>query len=121
MNISDCLKKNLRKFRKERGFTQQELADACKLSLATIQLIESGKVWPERETISALARALKIKESSLFIDPSFVPDLEEYLFGVIKWLDRSTPGFLESLSRQLQECQERLVHKTKLAELRNKE
>lgn len=76
-NIAECLAHNLRRLRKERKMTQEVLAERAGLSLGTIQLIETRKRWPERESVASLAQALGVPETSLFVDPELRPSVKE--------------------------------------------
>lgn len=64
--IQNTLADNLRAWRKDRGMTQEELAEKAGFSVQAVQSIETGKRWPGIETISAIARVLEIPESILF-------------------------------------------------------
>lgn len=58
--------------RTERGWTQQQLADICALSLRTIQRVEVHGL-ASHETINALAAAFQISRASLLpqaMDPA---------------------------------------------------
>ncbi|WP_421874789.1 helix-turn-helix domain-containing protein [Marinoscillum sp.] len=46
------------KLRKKKGWTQEELVEACHVSVRTIQRIESGEVTPRTSTINLLLEAL---------------------------------------------------------------
>lgn len=46
------------KLRREKGWSQQQLADASGVSRATVQRVEGGKVTPDKETALSLAAAL---------------------------------------------------------------
>ncbi|MCI6042383.1 helix-turn-helix domain-containing protein [bacterium] len=56
----------IRTKRKERGLTQQVLADQCGLAVKTIQDIEKGRKNPSYETLSLLIDRLGISPDSLF-------------------------------------------------------
>lgn len=47
--------------RKEKGFTQQILADKANLSLSTIKRIENGKVIPRVYTLTVLSEILEVE------------------------------------------------------------
>jgi transcriptional regulator with XRE-family HTH domain len=65
----------LKQVRKEKGFTQEELAFCAELALSQIARIETFKINPTLSTIFAIARALKIRPSVLF--DFDIPTLEE--------------------------------------------
>jgi transcriptional regulator with XRE-family HTH domain len=67
-SITDCLATNIRALRKEKGFTQGELAQKAKISLIFLQGIESKRKWVSPDTAKALAKALDVKEADLFKD-----------------------------------------------------
>lgn len=69
-SIRAILSKNLRELRKERGLTQEGLASLAGFQGPSYNRWESGKSWPEPETIEALAKALGVPESRLFLDLS---------------------------------------------------
>ena len=53
--------------RKEKGFTQQILADKANLSLSTIKRIENGKVVPRVYTLNYLIRNTGSRITSCFL------------------------------------------------------
>jgi transcriptional regulator with XRE-family HTH domain len=59
---------NVKKLRIELGLTQGAFAEQVDLSMSFLQNIETGKRWAGPETVSALARALKVREADLFRD-----------------------------------------------------
>lgn len=68
-NLSDLKKllgENIRFFRKLAGLTQEELADRVQLESGPyISFIENGKRWPRAETLSKIAKVLKVKVRDL--------------------------------------------------------
>jgi transcriptional regulator with XRE-family HTH domain len=52
--------------RKERGLTQQKLAEKVNLSLNMVGCIERGEKFPSAETFQRLASALKVQPQDLF-------------------------------------------------------
>ena len=58
--------KRIKKARKERGITQQELAEKVNMHDTTISRIETGFSNPSILTINKIAKALKIPLSDLF-------------------------------------------------------
>ena len=56
--------KTIKQLRDDKNWTQQSLADACGLSLRTIQRIEKEGV-ASRETMMSLCAVFEVKQSSL--------------------------------------------------------
>lgn len=61
----EFLGENLLKFRKEKGLSQEELADKINVSRQSIHLWESGKMIPDIENIISLCNTLGIKTSQI--------------------------------------------------------
>jgi transcriptional regulator with XRE-family HTH domain len=59
------LGQNVVRFRGVRGLTQKNLADATRLSVDWISLIEQGRVNPTLDVIVDLALALKLRPADL--------------------------------------------------------
>ena len=57
----------LRALRRERGLTQEQLAEQTKLSVDFISLVERGVNALSFETIEQLAKALNVKVVELFV------------------------------------------------------
>ena len=55
------LGKKIADLRKAKGYTQEELVERCKLSVRTLQRIESGEVEPRSHTIRVIFAALDYK------------------------------------------------------------
>ena len=66
--IADCLAENIRTLRKEKGFTQSELADKADISLIFLQGIETKRKWLSPDTAKSIAKALNVTEAELFKD-----------------------------------------------------
>jgi transcriptional regulator with XRE-family HTH domain len=56
----EFIAKQVKFIRKFFGFTQENLADAAGLTTRTIEKIESGRHYPEAQTLRSLARATKL-------------------------------------------------------------
>ena len=65
-NIKEEFGKHLKKVRKEKGLTQQALADAMETTVQTISSLERGQYWPSHETVEDLLMAMKAKPGELF-------------------------------------------------------
>lgn len=63
----------IKKWREDRSWSQEHLAEAADISLRTIQRVENGK-GASRETIMALAAAFNVDVMALTIDPQTQAD-----------------------------------------------
>jgi transcriptional regulator with XRE-family HTH domain len=75
--VSKALAANVRRLRKERGWTQDDLAAETKVEQAAISLIENGRANPTLLMLQSLARALDIAFIELFAAPTRQPRLKE--------------------------------------------
>jgi transcriptional regulator with XRE-family HTH domain len=64
--VSKALAANIRRLRKERGWTQDELAAETKVEQAAISLIENGRANPTLLMLETIARALGVAFIELF-------------------------------------------------------
>lgn len=67
-NAYDIARYNIRKYRKLKGYTQQQLADTANLSHGYIRAVESEKVRESfsLDTLERIAIALEIEVKDLF-------------------------------------------------------
>ena len=86
----------IRKYRKEKGWTQKQLGEACGIHEANIRKYELGMQNPKKETLQKIAAALDVSSLDIGIIPdSFrnaVNELED--LGVKAFF--SNPSFEES-------------------------
>ena len=66
MNLKKNFGKNLQKYRKYRGFTQEKLAELIGVDVTSISSIETGKYFPSADNLSKLADVLQVQFSDLF-------------------------------------------------------
>lgn len=66
MDTLKALGTRIRLLRREKDFTQSELAEKCSLSNNFIALLERGRGAPSIETLEKLARALGVSIAHLF-------------------------------------------------------
>lgn len=64
--VNQKLGKRIRKYRRERRMSQEELADRVGLHYTTISRIERGISNPPVQTVNKIAKALKASLSDLF-------------------------------------------------------
>lgn len=76
-DIQATFRSNLLKLRKKRGWTQEQLAEACDLSKQQIFRIEKGTSWPPPETIAKIAKALGVSQADLYDSASTAPTRDD--------------------------------------------
>lgn len=64
--VIKALADNVRRLRKESGWTQEELAGACGIEQQAVSLIESGRANPTILTVENLASTLDVEFADLF-------------------------------------------------------
>jgi transcriptional regulator with XRE-family HTH domain len=72
-SIRRILAGNIKKYRKNLGYTQEKLAEKSHLSAQTLNDIEGCRRWVSAATITKLAKALHIAEYQLLIPESGEP------------------------------------------------
>lgn len=72
MAISVELGKNIVRFRREKGITQEQLALSAEINVSYLRLIEHGKANPTIDVLDRLARILEVPISILLVTPSNV-------------------------------------------------
>ena len=68
MGLQQIFMSNLRKRRKQVGFTQEKLAEMCNTDPCYLRQIEIGRRFPSLEYIERIATALSIAPYRLFYD-----------------------------------------------------
>ena len=66
MSLGALVAKNLRKIRKERGYTQDDLADLAGITKNYVGQIEREEKAPTITVLERLAKSLKVKPISFF-------------------------------------------------------
>lgn len=64
-NSNDTIGMNIKRYRKERGLTQKELATKTNIQRTTISKYEKGILTPTSENLEYIEKALKLKEGTL--------------------------------------------------------
>lgn len=74
--IKKRLGENIKKFRKAKKLTQEQLAERTTFSSDTIKSIEQGRTWLSEKSLSQITEALEIDVVRLFMptDGSFKSD-----------------------------------------------
>lgn len=66
MSLEKTVIDNIKRIRKEKGITQEQLAEACNTATSYIGLMEIYKNVPKLSTIEKIANALSIEPQILF-------------------------------------------------------
>ncbi|MBR4823967.1 MAG: helix-turn-helix transcriptional regulator [Spirochaetaceae bacterium] len=67
LNFQEDLITNLKFYRKEKGISQERLAEMCDCATSTIGCIECGRQTPSFELLVKIADALRINPADLFL------------------------------------------------------
>ena len=67
----DLFGKEVRKIRRQRGYTQKYVCSASNISIDTIRKIENGKVTPNQITLELLSPVLKVDLNELLLKYRF--------------------------------------------------
>lgn len=81
MNLKKNFGKNLQKYRKYRGYTQEKLAELVGVDVTSISSIETGKYFPSADNLNKIVEVLQIQFCDLFEFDSL--SSEEELFDEI--------------------------------------
>jgi transcriptional regulator with XRE-family HTH domain len=65
IDIKEVLAGNLKKYRKEKGLTQEKLAEKANMSLQYLALLELARKFPSGEMLERLAKSLDIETYEL--------------------------------------------------------
>jgi len=68
MGLQQVFMANLRRYRKQLGFTQEKLAEMCSTDPCYIRQIEIGRRFPSLRYIERIANALSVAPYRLFYD-----------------------------------------------------
>lgn len=94
------LSRNLHKYRKEQGFTQEELAEKAGISLAGYKNYESGKHGISLDMLAKLGNALGVDPANLLA----ADDADQSMSNIRKLLQNKPKSFImavEEITRAL--------------------
>ena len=86
-NIKKIFGKNLKFYRKNRGFTQEAFAEKIGIETSNLSKIECGKSFPRIETIEKIVKVLDIEPYILYISEKNI-DVESAYKDAVKKLDK---------------------------------
>ena len=82
MSLEKTVIDNIKRIRKEKGITQEQLAEACNTATSYIGLMEIYKNVPKLSTIERIAAALDVEPQLLFQKPMLDSDTEKKLDSI---------------------------------------
>jgi transcriptional regulator with XRE-family HTH domain len=90
---------NIKRIRKEKGISQEKLAEACNTATSYIGLMETYRNIPKLSTIERIAGALDVDPLVLFHDPARVtsddePALRQRKNKILAIVDRELDAIL---------------------------
>jgi transcriptional regulator with XRE-family HTH domain len=94
-DIRRLLGLNIRKYRTERGLTQEKLAEKARLATNYLGLIECGKKFPSAPTIEKIAAALNRDTVDLFTLTEIRQEWKRYILDEIETLIRDKLQMLD--------------------------
>lgn len=102
MSLEKTVIDNIKRIRKEKGITQEQLAEACNTATSYIGLMEIYKNVPKLSTIEKIAHALQVEPQVLFLsdkeNSNYEMKIEQIKASVMKDIEET---LLQSLSKNL--------------------
>ena len=102
MNIKKELGEKIKRIRKKRGFTQEQLTEMIDISSRNLSNIEIGASFLKAETLEKLLIALNITTEELFAN-NHIKDEKELLADIYTYIDtlKNNPKKLEKAYKLL--------------------
>ncbi|HUX20175.1 MAG TPA: helix-turn-helix transcriptional regulator [Spirochaetia bacterium] len=76
--IQEILRTNVKRARKELGYSQMKLAELCGMSTSFLGEIELGRKFPSAQSLQRLADALGLRPFQLFLEEEDWATFEKY-------------------------------------------
>jgi len=108
-DLRAILGENLKKYRTIKGFSQAKLAEIIDISPNFISDIETGKKWVSAQTLSQLAKALKIEIFELFKPEQNIRD--DVSAAVAKYLDDIDDSIIKSIEEAVRPAVRKSISK----------
>jgi transcriptional regulator with XRE-family HTH domain len=105
----DLLSWNIKQYRSRLGLSQLHLALELGISVTFLSDIETGKKWVSAQTLSQIAKALKIDVYELFKPKQNIKD--DVQAAVAKYLDDVDEAFIRSIEEAIRPAVKRSILK----------
>lgn len=96
MNLKKELGEKIKRLRKKRGFTQEQLSEIIDISARNLVNIESGVNFPKAETLEKILKSLNVTTEELFAN-DHIKTNEELLKSINFYID-----FIKNDNKNLQ-------------------
>ena len=103
------LGQNIKRFRNRLGLSQLHLALELEISTTFLSDIETGKKWVSAQTLSQIAKALKVEKYELFKPEQTIRD--EISVAVAQYLDDIDDTFIKSIEEAIKPAVRRSIIK----------
>lgn len=103
IELREDLSQQLKKYRKQKGWSQFELAEKAGISEQTINSIEGLRLWPSDKTLSKISSVLEVEMYKLFVPQkiSLQSDtISELKHAVVKTVENLVHNTLEDWEKQ---------------------
>jgi transcriptional regulator with XRE-family HTH domain len=105
----ELLSRNIRRYRSRLGLSQLNLAFELGISITFLSDIENGKKWVSAQTLSQIAKTLKIEIYELFKPEQNIRD--DVTSAVTKYLDYVDNAFIKSIEETIRPAVKRTIAK----------
>jgi transcriptional regulator with XRE-family HTH domain len=105
----DLLSKNIKRFRNRIGLSQLNLALELGISTTLLSDIETGKKWVSAQTLSRLAKALKIEIYELFKPEQNIRD--DVSAAIAKYLSDVDDALIKSIEEAVRPAVKKSITK----------
>jgi len=115
-SLREIFAHNLKKKRRNCGFSQAKLAEMVNVSIHHIATIETARNYPTLDLVERMANALNIEIYELFIDPLSPPvEMERLYQTVAKNIDHliseSMEQFLKTTEKNIEQVVSKAIEK----------
>lgn len=103
MNLKESFAENLKRIRKQRGLTQEELAELVNVAPRHISFIETAKSFPSSDLLERLSHALNTNYADFFTYEKEISREEtiKYITEIIKKFDNKKLKYIYKMVKEL--------------------
>ena len=106
-SIRNLLGNNVRLYRENLGYTQEELAEKAGISPPFLGAIERGEKWPSPETLAGIAAGLKVNPYDLLKPEHNIScDINKLTEKMLKEIQKTVNQTVRAINVSLQENSE---------------